>query len=586
MADLAQLESALVKADAAGDVDGARLLAAEVRKMRSAPTEGTQTAGWKPFTPSGSRAGGIANVTGAEAIMGNPVTQFAIGAAEPVLGAAQALGAPIDAKAIKEMSDRGAQLYGGNWTKVPARLAGNILSPVFLGLAKAMPAATTLGELVKAGTAMGIVAGATTLQEDNNLGQRAVNTGIGAVTGAALPLAIAGTKAVGRGVGNLTDLFRGENGASNILDRYLQRTIGPQNVPVVAQQMRAGAGEPLPGYKPTAAEAVAGLPEGSPIIAHQRITAATPGGPSALFGRRIESQKAAIQAAGEARDTQLVPLLNKSLEQANKTGIKADDVVAKIDDMLAKPGFRASDVVNKSLNAVKEKISSLSANGTTDGQDLWTVRKEIGNTIKTFSKETANWDKRLTSGLERQIQKSIDEAIVKAGGTDWPSQMAQYAKQSQAIQAVKETAKTAMKPTQRTDLFGGLRIAEETRTHVPQLLSRPMMAANAILRYFSASIEPAIDKVAAQRYLNPQEFAAALDKLPPQAQSKIMQAMERVGVAAAVTQEIKANEPSAAAREVIPQPQSSPSQTLRGINGGPPPRKPVPYIQPPSFVRG
>lgn len=36
MAELAQLESALVKADAAGDADGARILAGEIRKMRSA----------------------------------------------------------------------------------------------------------------------------------------------------------------------------------------------------------------------------------------------------------------------------------------------------------------------------------------------------------------------------------------------------------------------------------------------------------------------------------------------------------------------------------------------------------------------
>lgn len=35
MADLAQLESALVKADAAGDADGARVLAGEIRRMRS-----------------------------------------------------------------------------------------------------------------------------------------------------------------------------------------------------------------------------------------------------------------------------------------------------------------------------------------------------------------------------------------------------------------------------------------------------------------------------------------------------------------------------------------------------------------------
>ena len=42
MANLADLESALVKADAAGDADGARILAAEVRKMRS--TEGAPVA--------------------------------------------------------------------------------------------------------------------------------------------------------------------------------------------------------------------------------------------------------------------------------------------------------------------------------------------------------------------------------------------------------------------------------------------------------------------------------------------------------------------------------------------------------------
>lgn len=37
MADIAQLESALVKADAAGDVEGARILAGEIRKIRAAP---------------------------------------------------------------------------------------------------------------------------------------------------------------------------------------------------------------------------------------------------------------------------------------------------------------------------------------------------------------------------------------------------------------------------------------------------------------------------------------------------------------------------------------------------------------------
>lgn len=43
MADLAKLEAALVKADAAGDTEGARILAGEVRKMRAAPPERDST---------------------------------------------------------------------------------------------------------------------------------------------------------------------------------------------------------------------------------------------------------------------------------------------------------------------------------------------------------------------------------------------------------------------------------------------------------------------------------------------------------------------------------------------------------------
>lgn len=51
MADLAQLEAALVKADAAGDADAARIFAGEIRKLRAAPQQET-----KPFTPSGDKS--------------------------------------------------------------------------------------------------------------------------------------------------------------------------------------------------------------------------------------------------------------------------------------------------------------------------------------------------------------------------------------------------------------------------------------------------------------------------------------------------------------------------------------------------
>ena len=98
-----------------------------------------------------------------------------------------------------------------------------------------------------------------------------------------------------------------------------------------------------------------------------------------------------------------------------------------------------------------------------------------------------------------------------------------------------------MRPDQRTDLFGGLNVAEQTRVHFPQMLSRPVMIANAILRKFSSGIEPHIDKLATQRYLNPREFADALERLPSTQRSKIIDAMERAGVATAM--QVEADKP-------------------------------------------
>lgn len=481
------------------------------------------------------------SATPAELVSANPIVRAATTAARPVLAANNMLVRPfglqgVDLEGLDAMQARGAKALGyGGVETVGQDIGGALLSPVSLGATKIAPAATAIGRVVQ-GAGIGGLAGVTA-GTDAPLESAAT----GAAVGAAIPGTIEGVKAGARGLSHVADLFRGETGAGNILDRYIKNAVGDKNVPAVVAQLRSTQGQPLPGYKPTVAEAVAGLPEGSPLIAHQRITASTKGGPSADFGNRIIDQKAAIVAAAEARDAQIVPLLKNEIRRANANGIQASQIVSGIDKQLSTPGLRASDVVQKALTAVKEKISSLSNNGVLDGEDLWTVRKEIGNTIKTASKETANWDKRLTSGLERQIQKSIDQAIVDAGATRWPMYMNEYAARSQAIQRVKDSAKAAIRPDQRTDLFGGLRVAEETRTHVPQLLSRPMMAANAIMRYFSANIEPKIDKLAAQRYLNPKEFADALEKLPPQTQSQIMETMKRIGIASTVQQAMKDN---------------------------------------------
>jgi len=476
----------------------------------------------------------MASITPAEAIAANPVVRMATAAARPILAANNLVMRPLGFEGVPleqldEMQRRGAIGLGiGKGAQVAQDIAGAALSPVAVGAMKAPAAATALGRIAQ-GSGFGALGGVTAGTQDPIA---AAETG--ALIGAAVPATIEGVRAAGTGIQHITDLFRGREGAANILNRYQRNIIGEENVPAVAQKLRQGAASQVPRYQPTAAEAVQGLPAGSPIVAHQRATARTPGGPSAMFGERVQQQRDALKAAYEARDIATEPLRTAAISQANARGVQVKNVTDKIDQMLDTPGIRASDVVSGTLNKVKDKVASLAKGDVIDAADLYTVRKEIGNTIKTFSKETANWDKRLSAGLERDLQKAMDDAIEAAGGTQWKRYLAEYSARSQAIGRTKETALAAMRPEQRTDLFGGINVAEQTRAHFPQMLSRPVMIANAILKKFSSGVEPHIDALATRRYLNPQELAAALEKMPAAQRSQIIDAMERAGVATAI----------------------------------------------------
>lgn len=130
-------------------------------------------------------------------------------------------------------------------------------------------------------------------------------------------------------------------------------------------------------------------------------------------------------------------VLQSSLDAMPYAPLKAAPIVGSIEKALDVPGQRASDVVTKTLGSVKEKIAKLAdENGIIDARDLYTVRKEIGNTVQTFAKESSNWDKRLTSGLERDIQRKIDGAILRAGGREWPQYLRQYSDLSKKIEGM------------------------------------------------------------------------------------------------------------------------------------------------------
>ena len=462
--------------------------------------------------------------TPAELIAGSRPMRFALGAASPFLGVAQlgaeALGDKTGTEKLaqlEKMKQAGMKAYGQEGVDV-AGIGGTVLSPAFLAAGKAIaPAASTLGKIGQ-GAAMGAAAGATTpvTSEEDYWGSKGGQTLIGAAVGGLVPGTIQFAKAFGRGVRNIADMFT-QKGAGRILSRYQARVTGEENLPQVTQALKQ-VPEILPGGKPTAAQALAEVPAGSPLVAHQRITATTPRGISAQFGERKLTQEAAIKTAEEARKVATEPMREAALDAANQVGgVKASLITSQIDKMASVPGQRASEVVQKSLAETREKIvKAIETGGRVDARDLYTIRKEVGNTIEKFAKESASWDKRLSAGLQRDLQKVMDDAIEASGGKGWKDYLNEYAKRSQMIDAYKERILKAAKPAQRTELGGGVNVAEELRVKAPQLLSRPMMATNFILRKLGQGVEEKLDPEAARRYLNPELLAAELSKVPVQ----------------------------------------------------------------------
>jgi hypothetical protein len=156
----------------------------------------------------------------------------------------------------------------------------------------------------------------------------------------------------------------------------------------------------------------------------------------ALADRKMgEAANLSSQRGAEAR---FLEMQKDSLSAHGLSPLEGKSVANRISGTMSQPGLRASDVVQKVLGNVKDKIQSLTnEHGVIDARDLYTIRKEIGNTIQTYSKETGNWDKRLTGKLEANVQKYIDDAIEGAGGAGWKDYLKSYASQSQKIGQMK-----------------------------------------------------------------------------------------------------------------------------------------------------
>lgn len=492
-------------------------------------------------------------------LAGGRGTSLLYGAVSPAIAAAQAIGGEGARKAIagfeasrergkKALDREGFDFYALGGSMLPAsKIAGAVKG--------ALPAATGVLGRMGVSAAQGAAVGAATpspgISSDDYFHTKAMQAGtsglVGGLTSGALDL----TKSALHTLSPIADLFRGDQGIANLAKRGYEKNIGKDRIAEVRDALLQ-AKEFVPGDKPTAAEAVAGLPAGSPIQALQKMTAKTEGGPSAAFGERLMKQDAARDIAGNVRNVVTAPLREQAMSLANAGKVQVADVVDGLQGIKRDPGLAASDVVSKSIGHLEDKLKSLAdKDGVIDANALYTVRKELGNTISKFSQETQNWDKRLTGRIQGDIQKGIDWAMNNAirrgsdanpatrlplgptAGPDtsptvWDQYLGEYSKRSQAIADSLSRSELSKKPVQPTSLAGSRDIATQSMPHVA-LLSRPVVMANALLSHIGkTNVEPKIDALNTQLLLNPRQLGAFLQETQRTAPSRyqaIMQAL-------------------------------------------------------------
>jgi hypothetical protein len=437
-----------------------------------------------------------------------------------------------------------------------ARLIGNILSPVsnipVLGVAQRAAQATSLGGKLAGGAATG-AAGAL-LQPVSNDSKDIVDfasakveqLGIGAVLGGLVQGGIEGIKGGAKLIAELGKPLT-TSGRNDIIRTYLDKLSGDDKQKFISALSRAD--EIVAGSRPTAAEALADVPEAVNMAAAQSRLARAPEAAPAFVNREAEQQAARLReiqsfggtpeelsAAIAAREAATAPMRTEALQQANVAGqiaprleadvaareasrinalqtqgqfqtraaeqgvlargpftpvpgmprvssryspsidrtveaieaakdtgnivaqraaerdfkklqlqsladegffpLKVNDIVSNVERIRVAPGQRSSEVVTKTFDSLREKLTNpeyVKPNGIIDSRDLYTIRKEIGNDIKKFAQESQNWDARMTAGLEKNIKSYIDNAIESAGGVKWKDYLQNYSRYSTKI---------------------------------------------------------------------------------------------------------------------------------------------------------
>lgn len=135
-----------------------------------------------------------------------------------------------------------------------------------------------------------------------------------------------------------------------------------------------------------------------------------------VMGRTAEkaSQYAADKSVNLGQQRQFLEGEITAIEGARLKPLETAPIVKQIEAKINEPGL--STVARKSLKDVADDFSAWTKGGVIDGYEAYRIRKEIGNKVELHSAESKSWDKKQAGGVERSLQKIIDDAIDNANG--------------------------------------------------------------------------------------------------------------------------------------------------------------------------
>ena len=442
------------------------------------------------------------------------------------------LGLPRPATKEERQVQAGAKAIAGMGGLAAATRAA---MPTMSQTTRAMvePLTTNLGTGGVA-AASGGVAGEMAAQEGMNPTEQFIAS---TAASAVAPLAVAGVQGAGRlaaragrDVVDTTRAAFGDKGAAERITADVIKTLTEGETADINKALSRGT-KYVHGTKPTVGEFLAqeNLQDptkqtgGALIKMQDELTGGK--GIEDLIPSVLKRNQQALELKRQNIDKVTTPMREEAFNLARQGGNPSGVGVA-MDVMLLgdRPGYRASTLAQKVLTSTAKKLTKVTnPQGKIDVEDLYMIRKELGSEIERFSKETANFDKKLTSGILSDVQGSIDKAIVDSGVPGWKAYLNTYNEGMERIRRHEGRLTEMNRIAGATTAIAPGELVKGELPTIPTLLHRPTMAVNFALKLIAKDATVPIVRELAQRMTDPKEFMSLMNRPGPAPAKKMAQ---------------------------------------------------------------